>query len=283
VRSRDAAAHRIQHGLTPDNRRSIHMELDIAGRTALVTGASRGIGYAIAECFVREGVNVHIVARTAADVESACAKLRGAGKVKVTGHALDLGLSASVAQIAERCGDVDILVNNAGAIPQGDLIAVDEARWREAWELKVFGYINLTREIYRRMIARKDGVIVNVVGVSGERLRADYIAGSTGNAAMMAFSKTLGGQSVDYGVRVVAVNPGQIVTDRLLSRLTKQAQEKLGDANRWPELAKNAPLGRYGRPEEIADVVVFLASPRASYVSGTVVTIDAGRAVRNSA
>jgi len=259
------------------------MELKIAGRTALVTGASRGIGYAIAECFVREGVNVHIAARTAGDVETAVAKLRALGGVRVTGHALDLSQGSAIAQLVERCGEVDFLVNNAGAIPQGDLLAVDEARWREAWELKVFGYINLTREIYRRMIARKDGVIVNVVGVSGERLRADYIAGSTGNAAMMAFSRTLGGQSVDYGVRVVAVNPGQIVTDRLLSRLTKQAQEKLGDAARWPELAKNAPLGRYGRPEEIADVVVFLASPRASYISGTVVTVDAGRAVRNSA
>lgn len=259
------------------------MDLELKGRTALVTGASRGIGYAIALGLAREGVAVHIVARTAADVEAACANIRAQSAVKVNGYALDLAQPGSIARLAQDCGEVDILVNNAGAIPQGDLIAVDEARWREAWELKVFGYINLSREIYRRMIARGSGVIINVVGVSGERLRADYIAGSTGNAAMMAFSRTLGGQSVDHGVRVVAVNPGQIVTDRLLSRLTKQAREKLGDADRWPELAKNAPFGRYGRPEEIADVVVFLASPRASYMSGTVVTVDAGRAVRNPA
>ena len=257
------------------------MELELGGLTALVTGASRGIGLAIAHGLAREGCHLHLAARTAAGLEAARAKIAAANGVRIECHACDLADSASVTRIGERCAGVDILVNNAGAIPAGDLARIDEARWREAWELKVFGYINLTRAIYAHMRERKSGVVVNVIGVSGERLRASYIAGSTGNAALMAFTRALGGASVDHGVRVVGVNPGQIDTDRLRERLEPKAEAVFGDRSRWRELAGNAPLGRLGRPEEIADAVVFLASARASYISGTIVTVDGGRAVRN--
>ena len=258
------------------------MDLKLAGSTALVTGASRGIGFAIAQGLAREGCHLHIAARTTADLEAARRKILDECDVRVGCHALDLGLSDSIAKLAERCGDVDILVNNAGGIPSARLTEIDEARWRKAWDLKVFGYINLTREIYRAMQKRRAGVVVNVIGVSGERLRQDYIAGSTGNAALMAFTKTLGGESVDYGVRVVGVNPGQIDTDRLRERLEPRAKLELGDSRRWRELIVNAPFGRLARADEIADVVVYLASSRASYVSGTIVTVDGGRAVRNT-
>ena len=258
------------------------MELKLAGQTALVTGASRGIGLAIAQEFAREGVNLHLAARTQADLEAARAAVLAAGKVKVECYPLDLSRSDAQADLAARCADVDILVNNAGAIPAGTIDAVTETRWREAWDLKVFGYINITRAIYARMCARKSGVIVNVIGVAGERVRANYIAGTTGNAALMAFTRALGGASVDHNVRVVGVNPGQIETDRLRRRLEAQAKAELGDAGRWLELIKDPPLGRIGRPDEIADMVVFVASSRASFVSGTIITVDAGRAARNA-
>jgi hypothetical protein len=258
------------------------MDLELKGQTALVTGASRGIGLAIAEGLAREGCHLHLAARTAADLDAARTRILETGKVKVTCHALDLAASGTMAQLARDCSDVDILINNAGSIPSGHLLDIDEARWRQSWELKVFGYINLTREIYRRMCARRRGVIVNVIGVAGERLRQDYIAGGTGNAALMAFTKNLGGESVDYGVRVVGVNPGQVETDRLRLRLERKAKEELGDPARWRELVVNPPLGRMARTDEIADTVVYLASARASYVSGTIVTVDGGRAVRNA-
>jgi NAD(P)-dependent dehydrogenase (short-subunit alcohol dehydrogenase family) len=259
------------------------MDLGIAGRTALVTGASRGIGHAIAAALAREGVHLHLAARSKADLAAARDRIRKAHDVRVDCHALDLGAAGSVAALASACGDVDILVNNAGAIPLGNLVAVDEARWREAWELKVFGFINLSRAVYARMCGRRSGVIVNVIGVSGERLRANYIAGSTGNAALMAFTRALGGESVDHGVRVVGVNPGQIETDRLRQRMEARAQAVLGDPSRWQEIAQvaKAPMGRFGRPDEIADAVTWLASERASYVSGIILTVDGGRAVRN--
>lgn len=258
------------------------MDLRLQGMTALVTGASRGIGFAVAQGLAREGCHLHIVARTPADLESAQARIRAECQVDVECHALDLGESAAIAHLAERCAQVDILVNNAGGIPSARLLEIEEDRWRKAWDLKVFGYINLTRAIYRAMQQRRRGAIVNVIGVSGERLRQDYIAGSTGNAALMAFTKTLGGESVDHGIRVVGVNPGQIDTDRLRSRYEGRALAELGDAARWRELIRNAPFGRLATADEVADAVVWLASPRASYVSGTILTVDGGRAVRNT-
>ena len=258
------------------------MNLELSGLTALVTGASRGIGLAIAHGLAREGCNLHLASRTEKDLESARTAILRHSQVAIACHALDIAVSAGAAGLAERCADVDILINNAGSIPSGHLSDMDEARWRAGWELKVFGYINLTREIYRRMRDRRRGVIVNVIGVSGERPRQDYIAGVTGNAALMAFTRTLGGESVDYGVRVVGVNPGQVETDRLRERLQRKAQAELGDAGRWHEMVVTPPFGRLAQPEEIADTVVYLASARASYVSGTILTVDGGRAVRNA-
>jgi NAD(P)-dependent dehydrogenase (short-subunit alcohol dehydrogenase family) len=222
-----------------------------------------------------------MASRSAADLETARTKVLEQRKVEVTCHALDLSVSDNVAELARRCANVDVLINNAGAIPSGDLFAVDAQRWRKGWDLKVFGYIDLTRAIYAHMRERRRGAIVNVIGVAGERPRASYIAGTSGNAALMAFSRALGAESVDHGVRVVGVNPGQIDTDRLRWRLEAEAEKKLGDRKRWLELVKNPPMGRLGRPEEIADAVLFLASARASFISGTVVTVDAGRAARN--
>ncbi len=258
------------------------MNLELTGLTALVTGASRGIGFAVAQAFAREGCHLHLAARTAADLDAARAKILSESQVNITTHALDLGISANINELARRCAGVDILVNNAGGIPSGHLLDIDEACWRASWELKVFGYINLTREIYRGMCERQRGVIVNVIGVAGERLRQDYIAGGTGNAALMAFTKNLGGESVDHQVRVVGINPGQIETDRLRERLEKRAATELGDKYRWLELVEDPPLGRLARPDEVADSVLYLASARASYISGTILTVDGGRAVRHA-
>ena len=254
------------------------MDLKLKGLTALVTGASRGIGRAVAQELAREGCNLHLAARSADGLEAARADIAKQYQVSVQIHALDLSESVNIVALAQRCGDVDVLVNNAGVTPSGELLNIDEAQWRQGWELKLFGYINLTREIYGRMRARRKGVIINVIGVAGERPRQDYIAGTTGNAALMAFTRTLGGDSLDYGVRVVGINPGQIETDRLRTRLEKKAQEAFGDKTRWKELLKN-PMGQ---PQEIADLVAYLASPRASFISGTIVTADAGRAARHA-
>ena len=257
------------------------MDLDLAGRTALVTGASRGLGRAIASVLAAEGCHLHLAATDAARLEALAAELSGAPRSRVVTHALDLSLTRNIEALGAACGDVDILINNAGAIPRGTLEEVDTATWRRAWDLKVFGYIDLTRLIYPRMCARGKGVIINVVGMAGERAQFDYIATCTANAALIMFTECLGGESVRHGVRVVSINPGPIDSDRFRRGAQRAAERELGDAGRWQEIANRFPIGRPGRPEEVAYMAAFLASDRAAYISGEGVRIDAGLRVRS--
>jgi NAD(P)-dependent dehydrogenase (short-subunit alcohol dehydrogenase family) len=258
------------------------MDMGLAGRTALITGGSKGIGLAIAEMLAQEGCHLHLVARRQPDLEAARARLLSLAKVDVEIHAMDLAQRGSAASLAARVPQIVILVNNAGSIPRGTLEEIDEERWRDAWDLKVFGYINMSREYYRRMKARRQGVIVNILGNGGEALDAGYIAGGAGNAALMAFTRALGGQSARDGLRVIGVNPGPVATDRLIGLMQKEAGKRFGDKSRWQELAKGFPFGRAATVEEIASTVVLLASDRSSYTTGTVFTIDGGMVNRGS-
>jgi 3-oxoacyl-[acyl-carrier protein] reductase len=258
------------------------MELELTGRTALITGASKGIGRATALELAKEGCRLHLAARGRDELEALAQEIAAAGANKPVTHPCDLSRRGTAETLAQDCGELDILVNNAGAIPRGTLNAISEDRWREAWDLKVFGTIDLSRAVLAGMKTRRSGVIVNVIGMAGERNSADYIVGSTGNAALMAFTRGVGGASMDEGIRVVGVNPGMVNTERMEMLLRQQAVEKFGDAERWRECQDTSklPAGRPAIPREIADVVVFLASPRASYVSGTVLSVDGGKAYR---
>ena len=257
------------------------MDLGLGGRFALVTGASKGIGLATAGRLAAEGCRLHLVARTESALQDAAKQLTDRFAVEVSYSPLDLSQSDEVARLHAQLPDVDILVNNAGAIPGGNLDAIDEERWREAWDLKVFGYINMTREYYRRMRERGSGVIVNVIGLAGERPNTGYVAGSTGNAALMQFTKAVGSRSIDEGIRVVGINTGLVETDRAKTLLQTRAEMELGDKERWREYLKNQPLERAAKPSEAADLVVFLASERASYITGTVYILDGGISSRS--
>ena len=256
------------------------MDLQLKGRNALITGGSRGIGFGVAQALAAEGCNVHLASRNAADLEAARAKISAGHPVKVTVHALDLAVPENAEKLARDCGELDILINNAGAIPQGAITDFSDQTWRAGWELKMFGYINLTREVYRGMCERKRGVIVNVIGGAGERPTAGYIAGSIANAGLMTMSRALGAESPKFGVRVLGLNPSATATDRGVERWRNQAQKDLGDADRWKELTKGFPFGRPASVEEVANVVTFLASDCASYMSGTMVSVDGGAAWR---
>lgn len=257
------------------------MDLNLTGRKVLVTGASKGIGLAVAQGFAAEGCDVVLVARTRQTLEAAAAGIRSRHNVGVDILACDLAAAGSARTLVEACPQIDILVNNAGAIPGGPIDAIDEAAWRQAWDLKVFGYINLCREYLARMRARKSGVIANVIGLAASRPMYDYVAGSAGNTALVALTRSLGSKSVDDNVRVFGVNPPATATDRMVSLARTRAQERFGDPERWRDTLTGLPFGRPATPEEIADMVVFLASDRASYVSGVVYDIDGGQASRN--
>ena len=256
------------------------MDLHLQGKTAIVTGGSKGIGRAVARQLGQEGCHLHLASRTEADLEAVADEIRRQHQVNVTVHPMDLGAPGQPDKLAELAGDADILVNNAGAIPGGAIDKVDEATWRHAWDLKVFGYVNLTRAVYARMKARGGGVIVNVIGTAGERQDFNYIAGSAGNASLMAFTRGMGSESARDNIRVVAVNPGMTETERLVTLLKTSAENKGLDPQDWREQTAHLPFGRPGTAEEVADLVTFLASDRASYISGTVITIDAGNSAR---
>jgi len=257
------------------------VELELTNKTVLITGASKGIGLAVAEVFAAEGCNLHLAARNGEAMREAKRTIEASHGVKVTVHELDLSTTAAMEQLAAAVGDVDILINNAGDIPAGSLEVLDDAAWRRGFDLKLFGYITLSRLYYPRMRG-KGGVILNIIGNSGENWDASYIAGSTGNAALMSFTKALGGRSLDHGVRVVAVNPGPVATDRMLKIMKRKSIDMLGDEGRWEELFDKYPGKRPATSEEVADLCAFLASPKAGYITGTVVTIDGGIASRGS-
>ena len=257
------------------------MDLNLKGKRVLVTGASKGIGRACAQVLAEEGCAVTIASRDAQALAAAAAEIKAKTGAEVQWKATDLSQRGAPEALAAAVGELDILVNNAGAIPGGDLQAVDEDTWRRSWDLKVFGYVNLSRAVYAQMKAKQSGVIVNVIGAAGEKLNAAYIAGSAANAGLMAFTRTLGGASPADGIRVLGVSPGPVATDRLLSLYKQMAAVKLGDAERYKELFKGMAFDRPATPEEIAWTVAFAASPRSSYTTGVVITVDGGTTAKS--
>ncbi len=267
------------------------MDLLLRGRTALITGGSKGIGRAAAESMAAEGCDVILVSRTLAALEETAGAIRSRFQVNVRVHAADIAVQGTAEDIAARFPEIDILVNNAGAIPGGSLAQVDGTTWRQSWQLKVFGYVDMARAFYpllqKRAVsyegARFVPAIINVIGSAAETLDQAYICGVTGNAALYAFTRSLGGSAPNDGLRVIGLSPGPVTTDRLVGLMRKKAADRTGDPERWQELFAPMPFGRAATPEEIGDMVAFLASPRSNFTSGTIVTIDGGMASRSRA
>ena len=259
------------------------MDLELKGKHALITGASKGIGFACAQVFAAEGCNVTLASRDLQSLKDAQQKLQKAYPgVKVDIHSVDLSSSEEQSRLAKLAGDYDILVNNAGSNPSGKLTDTTEEGWRQSFDLKMFGYVNLTRAACEAMQQKGRGVIVNVIGFAGERLMSQYIIGTTANAGLIAFTRSVGSQSTDFGVRVVGVNPSLTKTDRGEKLLKlwgeKDPNNKLTEEQVLSSM--NLPFGRMATSEEVADAVAFLASARASYISGVVLNVDGGAAFR---
>lgn len=251
------------------------MDLGLQGRHVLITGGSKGIGLACALRFAREGCNLHLVSRDPGRLDAARAVVRAEYPVEVTLHVADLRDGAAVKRVASAAGAVDVLVNNAGDIPGGSLLDLDEAKWRHAWDLKLFGYVNMTREVLGGMKSRGRGVIVNVIGMAGEKPSYEYICGAVANAGLAAFTKGLGAKTPEFGVRVVAVHPPATRTERIMTLVRNVAKQKYGDESKAEEVLKDGSFGRVIEPEQVADTVAFLASDRAGQLSGVVLNLGA--------
>ncbi|MSQ52134.1 MAG: SDR family oxidoreductase [Betaproteobacteria bacterium] len=258
------------------------MDLGLKGRTAVITGGSKGIGYAIAEELAREGVKLHLAARSGDELKNAAQRLVEAHGAQVETQAVDLSDRQARDAFARDHAYTDILVNCAGAIPGGGLDQVDEDAWRRAWDLKLFGYIGISRIVYAEMCRRHRGVIINVVGAGGISTRASYICGAPNNAALISFTIALGGEAVRHGVRVCGVNPGPVATERM-DYLRRVEGEKVPPPEReaWNRRYFDAmAYGRAARCDEVSGMVAFLASDRASYITGAMLTIDGGMQAR---
>ena len=244
------------------------MYADLGGKAALVSGASKGIGRAIAERLVAEGMQVLGVARSGCDAAG------------VLGHAADLREPAAageaVARAVARFGRLDLLVNSAGATRRGDFLALDDEAWADSWALKFHAAVRLTRSAWPYLRAGQ-GSVVHIAGAGGRVASADFTIGGSVNAALMNLTKALADKGVTDGVRVNCINPGSIRTDRLVGRIATVMQERGLDAGAAGEaLAQSTGVARFGEPAEIASVVAFLASDQAGYIQGALLDVDGG-------
>jgi NAD(P)-dependent dehydrogenase (short-subunit alcohol dehydrogenase family) len=257
------------------------MELGLEGKIALVTGGSKGIGRAVAHALAAEGAQVMICARDSGALDRAAAEIKAATGRSVLPMAADLSELPAVARVAQaavsRLGRLDILVNNAGAIKGGDFLATPDAEWLSGWSLKLLGYIRMAREVLPQMQRQGGGRIINVVGAAARNPSATYMMGGTANAALINFTKALADLGARWNVLVTGVSPGPVKTERWDSILHQQAAASGKDLEAYTkEQNATMPLGRIALPEEVADLVCFLASARASFLTGITITVDGG-------
>ncbi len=256
------------------------MDLGLAGAAALVTGGSSGIGAAVASAFVAEGMRVAICARRSEPLEATAAALseRGAQVIALPG---DMGSTADVerivAEAAEQFGGVDVVVNNAGSTLFAPLEEIPDERWLEDLNAKLLGYVRCTRAALPHLERSDRACVVNVGGNAGRQPLPYHLPGGASNAGILNFTQAMGQYLGPRAIRVVGVAPGLVETPRLDKQLPVQAAQwgTSVEAAR-ARMLRDIPTGRISTAEDIADLVCFVASPRARQLTGTTITIDGG-------
>src|SRR5437879_3014936 len=257
------------------------MDLELKGKTALITGGSKGIGLATARTMAAEGARVMICSRSADALGDAAGTIKRETGQTVETLAVDLselaGVERTASEALTRLGRLDILVNNAGVRKGGDCLTSPGDEWVRGWSLKLLGYIRMARAIFPVMQKQGGGRIVNVVGAAARNPATTYMRGGTANAALINFTKALADLGAPSNILVTAVSPGPVKTDRWDSLQRQQAEAEGKDLETYiKEQSRGLPLGRIALPEEVADLVCFLASDRAAFLTGIAVTLDGG-------
>ena len=257
------------------------MDLGLKDKTAVVTGGSKGIGRAAARSLAAEGARVLIASREASTLAGAAREIEAETGRRVETVPVDLstleGVRALCAEALRRLGRIDILVNNAGAIKGGDFLTTPDEEWLRGWSLKLLGYIRMARETLPHMQRQGSGRIINVVGAAARNPATTYMMGGTANAALINFTKALADLAAKDGILVTGVSPGPVKTERWETLLRQQADAAGQDVFTF-EKARSAelPLGRIALPEEVGDLICFLASARATFLTGITITVDGG-------
>jgi 3-oxoacyl-[acyl-carrier protein] reductase len=255
------------------------MDLDLRGQAAIVTGASKGIGRAIAARLAHEGMDVAIAARDARQLQRVKSEIEGPGR-RVLVQVADLtdagACETLVAASAEVFGRIDLVVNNAGATRRGDFLELTDKDWADGFGLKFMAAVRVSRAAWPHL-QRNGGSIVNIAGVGARSGSAEFTIGGSVNSAMLNLTKALADRGVKEGVRVNAINPGSIVTDRLTARVQRAMKEHdLGEDAAYDKLLAETGVARFGTVEEIATAVAFLSSRHAGYFQGALIDIDGG-------
>lgn len=250
------------------------MDLELKGKAVVVTGGSKGIGLACAKAFLAEGAKVGITSRSQANIDRALGALPGAHGIAADLIDADAALRMVDAMEA-KLGPIDVLVNSAGAARRTPPDELSPAAWRAAMDAKYFSYVNVFDPVVKRMARRGTGVIVNVIGNGGKVATPIHLPGGAANAALMLATAGLATAYAGKGVRVVAINPGLTNTERVSEGLKADARQGgISEEEALKRAIQRIPLGRMGEPEEMANMVLFLASPRASYVTGVNISMD---------
>lgn len=243
-------------------------------KVVLITGGSKGIGLACAKQFVQQGAKVIISSRTQANIDNALNDLPGA-----SGFSADLcdehQAIALVTHVQEAFGGIDVLVNSAGAAKRTPVAELSPASWRTAMDAKFFSTINVLDPVVKLMAARGLGVIINIIGSGGKVASPTHLAGGSANAALMLATAGLGQAYASFGIRVLGINPGLTETGRVKGGMEAEARFAGITLEEATEKAvQKIPIGRMAKPEEVADLVLFLASDKARYLTGTTITMD---------
>lgn len=254
------------------------MDLGLKDRVVLITGGSKGIGLACAKAFLVEGAKVAIASRSKVNLVAAERQLKADGHevAKASGDLIDpANARRMAAEVEQALGPIDVLVNCAGGAKRTPAEELTPEAWRAAMDAKFFTYVHAIDAVIKGMASRKRGAIVNVIGTGGKVASRTHLPGGAANAALMLVTAGLANAYGPHGVRVNAVNPGATLTDRLKAGMETDARAAgISPDDALKRATERAPLGRLAEPAEIANAVLFLASDKASYVSGAVIAMD---------